>query len=166
MTSKQPFTFKLLSASGIQPTDEILEVLSSREELMALSQEAHDACITPKDSGGISFSERAALASRMCSLNSEYQLASYYAGMIPGGDLALQMADPQLQMPGSPRIDCMLKHTDLVTTHPKDTIASDIQLLEANGFSTADIVRLSELIAFVNYTIRVVKGVRLMEGIL
>ncbi|MEC9309617.1 MAG: hypothetical protein VX966_08975 [Chloroflexota bacterium] len=166
MTSKQPFTFKLLSASGIEPTNEILEVLSSREELMSLSQEAHDACIIPKDSGGISLSERAALASRMCNLNSEHQLANYYAGMVPSGDPALQMADPLLKMTDSPRIDCMLKHTDLVTTHPKDTIASDIQHLEANGFSTADIVRLSELIAFVNYTIRVVKGVRLMEGIL
>ena len=166
MTSKKPFTFKLLSASGIEPTDEILEVLSSREELMSLSQEAHDACITPTDSGDISFSERAALASRMCNLNSEYQLANYYADMLPDGDPALQMADPQLKMPDSPRINCMLKHTDLVNTHPKDTIASDIQHLKASGFSTADIVRLSELISFINYTIRVVKGVRLMEGIL
>jgi uncharacterized protein YciW len=166
MTSHHEFTFTLLATAGLEPTDEIQKVLSARDELMALSQEAHEACIVPNNPGGLSHQERAALASRMCTLNSESKLANYYLDMIPIGDSTRVMADPLVHITDTERLNIMLRHADLITIQPKDASESDIRQLEENGFNAADIVRLSELIAFVNYTIRVVKGVRLMEGLL
>ena len=45
---------------------------------------------------------------------------------------------------------------------PKDATASDIAALKNAGIPEDDIVRLSELIAFVNYQVRVLAGLRLM----
>jgi uncharacterized protein YciW len=56
----------------------------------------------------------------------------------------------------------MLRHVDLVTCSPKDATRADIVALQRAGVADADIVRLSQLIAFVNYQVRVVAGLRLM----
>ena len=53
---------------------------------------------------------------------------------------------------------------DLVTLGPKDAVAGDIQALRAAGLAEADIVRLSELIAFLAYELRLVAGLRLLGG--
>ena len=60
------------------------------------------------------------------------------------------------------RLKAVIRHTDLVTRSPKDAVAGDIAALKAAGITEDDIVRLSELIAFVNYQVRVVAGLRLM----
>ena len=62
------------------------------------------------------------------------------------------------------RLKAILRHTDLVTCSPKDAVAGDIATLKAAGIKEEDIVRLSELIAFVNYQVRVVAGLRLMAA--
>ena len=74
-----------------------------------------------------------------------------------------QIINPRYSGDGDRRVEAILKHTDLVTASPKDASEVDIRKLEDSGISTEDIVRLSELIAFVNYEIRVVKGIRSME---
>jgi len=52
-----------------------------------------------------------------------------------------------------------------VTSDTKSVVADDIAALTAAGVSEDDIVRLSELIAFVNYQARVVVGLQLMAGL-
>ncbi len=66
--------------------------------------------------------------------------------------------------PGRPRGECraILRHIDLVTVDPKQAAEADIAALKSAGILEPDIVRLSELIAFVGYQVRVVKGLRLM----
>ena len=52
-----------------------------------------------------------------------------------------------------------------MTLSPKDAKEDDISALKSAGLDDADIVRLSELIAFVAYQIRVVIGLRLMAEV-
>jgi uncharacterized protein YciW len=62
------------------------------------------------------------------------------------------------------RLSALIRHTDLIACQPRKASGADIELLSSAGVSEADIVRLSELIAFVSYQIRVVAGLRLMKG--
>jgi uncharacterized protein YciW len=63
------------------------------------------------------------------------------------------------------RAKAILRHTDLVTLNPKEATPDDVLALRTAGLDDADIVRLSELIAFVSYQIRVVAGLRLMAEV-
>ena len=57
----------------------------------------------------------------------------------------------------------MARHADLLTLAPRKATRQDIETLKAAGVSEADVVRLSELAAFVNYQLRVVVGLKLLK---
>ena len=82
--------------------------------------------------------------------------------MIPEGCEPLFIADPAFIGGEENRVKAILRHTDLVTVDPKEAAQDDISALKSAGITEPDIVRLSELIAFVGYQVRVVKGLRLM----
>jgi uncharacterized protein YciW len=48
---------------------------------------------------------------------------------------------------------------------PREATRQDIEALKVVGLSEADIVRLSELAAFVNYQLRVVAGLKLLKEV-
>ena len=165
MESQNAISFEMIEAAGISLSSTIVEVLLGRSNLVELSQQAHDACIKPKEPGGIPYSYRAALAGRISTLHEEFKLADYYKSIIPTDDPAIRIVDPSIPLSYPISIEAMIKHTDIITKNPKDVGATSITTLEDNGLTTADIVRLSEIIAFMNYAIRVIKGIRLMGEI-
>ncbi|MBQ12158.1 MAG: hypothetical protein CMJ45_11490 [Planctomyces sp.] len=156
------FKSVVAEAAGISANHPLASVLAGRDEVMQLTQASHDAALKPEPPGGLSHSERAALACRMARLNDEGILAKHYEAMIPEGSEPLFMADPVFIGGDDNRAKAILRHTDLVTTNPKQASESDISALRSAGIPEPDIVRLSELIAFVGYQVRVVKGLRLM----
>jgi uncharacterized protein YciW len=123
------------------------QVTAHRADLMAASQRSEAAVVTPHDPGGLSHAQRRALASRIAERNGDAALAAHYAG----GDV-----------PPDPRWVAILRHADLLTEHPKDATRVDIEALKEAGVAEADIVRLSQLVAFVNYQVRVIAGLRLI----
>ena len=96
-------------------------------------------------------------------LNNEEVLARHYDGLIGTGNLAI--ADTGFDGGGDFRLRAILRHTDLVAVNPKEATSGDVSALQSAGMTDADIVRLSELIAFVSYQIRVVDGLRLMAEV-
>ncbi len=123
-----------------------------RADLMAATEANYRAVIFPRDPGGLSREERLALASRIARLNGEAALAAHY-----------QDASEGYRTPANhPRFAAMLRHAELVTRSPRDATPGDIAALRAAGISDADIVRLSQLIAFVNYQVRLIAGLRLI----
>ena len=156
------FRSVLAEAAGISVGHPLLPLLSARSEVMQLTQKSHDAALKPELPGGLSHAERAALACRMARLNDEELLAGHYEGMIPENSELRVMADPALDETDDHRLKAILRHTDLVTVNPKQATENDISALKSAGILEADIVRLSELIAFLSYQVRVVKGLRLM----
>ena len=165
MTSQNPISFEMIKAAGISLSPTLTEVLLGRSDLIGLSQQAHDACLKPQEPGGITYTFRAALAGRISSLHEEFGLADHYKSLIPHNDPAIGIVDPSLSLSYSATIEAMIKHSDIVTKNPRTVDDTDIKTLEANGLTTSDIVRLSEIIAFMNYAIRVIKGIRLMGEI-
>jgi uncharacterized protein YciW len=122
-------------------------VLAHRADLMAASLRNERAVIAPEEPGGLSHAERRALASRIAHRNGNADLAAYYAAEA---------------IPPDARWTAILRHVDLVTERPKDATQADIAALRAAGIDDADIVRLSQLVAFVNYQVRVIAGLRLI----
>ena len=154
------FDTVLVRAAGIPAGHHLAGALSGRSDIIELTEKSHDAALIPVPPGGLTHSMRAALACRMARLNHEVGLASHYESMMAAEDAST--AEPSFVGAGDPWVSAVIRHTDLVTRSPKDAAAGDIEALETAGMPVEDVVRLSELIAFVNYQVRVVAGLRLM----
>ena len=144
----------------------LAEALQARAEIMRLSEAAHDAVIVPREPGGLSHGLRAALAARMCRHVGDDALASHYDSYLAhSSDLDVAALAQPGGRSGDPQSDAMAGHADLLTLAPRKATRHDIETLKAAGVSEPDIVRLSELAAFVNYQLRVVAGLRLLKAV-
>ena len=152
----------VVEAAGIAADHPLAAVIAGRSDVMQLTQASHDAALKPEPPGGLSHAERAALACRMARLSDEEMLARHFEAMIPESGGRQAIADPAFDGTDDERTRAILRHTDLVTVDPKRAAEADIAALKSAGILEPDIVRLSELIAFVGYQVRVVKGLRLM----
>ena len=157
------FNSILLKSAGISGDHPLAPVLSGRNEIMRLTQTSMGAVLQPEPPEGLCHSERAALACRIARLNDEELMASYYEAMVPENSEFKAVANPAFVELHDQRLRAILRYTDLVTVDPKRATESDISALMEAGILEADIVRLSELIAFLAYQIRVVQGLRLMS---
>ncbi|MDB5829692.1 MAG: hypothetical protein JWQ73_3912 [Variovorax sp.] len=63
----------------------------------------------------------------------------------------------------SARLSAALAHAHLLVFHPRDAKAANLQALLDAGWSTTDIVTLSQLVAFLSFQIRVVAGLRALD---
>lgn len=154
--------------AGIKSGSAAHDALLARADVVAMTQATHDAALRPHDPGGLSHAERAALATRIARLNRDDGLAAHYARMMrqAGVDAETEkMSDPLFNGGASSQTTAMLAYTDLVAVSPRDTKGDDIEALKAAGIGDADIVRLSELNAFLAYQIRLVAGLKLMKGL-
>ena len=152
---------------GIEPGSRLAEAVAARADVIQLTQSTHDAALNPADPGGLSHVERAALACRIARLNGERDFQDHFESLMErAGSLGAtaQIADLDFHG-GNERLKAIVRHVDLVAKNPKAATGNDIALLQAAGISDADIVRLSELVAFVSYQIRVAAGLRLMRGL-
>lgn len=155
-----------LDAAGVPPGGKLAEVVAGRADIMTLTQATMEAVLAPLDPGGLSPAERTAFACRIARLNHEQVLEDYFARLMPEADAAVvQLADPSFVGNGDARISALIRHVDLVTLSPKDATEDDIAALKRAAVSEPDIVRLTEVIAFINYQIRVTAGLRLLGEI-
>ena len=156
------FDTVVVKASGISADSSLASVLVMRSDILELTEKSHEASLRPNQSGGLSHAERAGLACRIAKRNNEAVLAQHYETLFSEGSRAI--ADTDFKGDDD-RMKAIIRHTDLVTLNPKDAKAEDVSALRSAGLDDSDIVRLSELIAFIAYQIRVVAGLRLMAEI-
>ena len=153
--------------AGVQPGSTVAAALAGRADILAMTRESEQASLSPREPGGLSHGERAALAVRIARLHGEADLAAHYGDRLAragatGASAAL--AEPAFKGGGDKRLAALLAYTDLVSVSPKDTAAGDIEDLKVAGIGDADIVRLAELTAFLAYQVRVVQGLKLMQA--
>ncbi|PYE31485.1 uncharacterized protein YciW [Rhizobium sp. PP-F2F-G38] len=146
-----------------RPGSALADAMEKRAEILRLSQAAHDAVLLPRDPGGLSHGLRAALAARMSRQNADESLAAHYETLVA------RAAEPEtshLVIPGATSDDlrtaAIVRHADMLTVSPRDATRADILALREVGLDDADIVRLSELAAFVSYQVRVIAGMNLI----
>lgn len=152
-------------ASGVGTDNAIVGALSLRGDILTMTEQAHDAALKPAVSGGFSHTERAALSCRMARLSGETGLAAHFEDLMSAAGASAdvrRIAGPEFNGEPDQRLAAVLRHTDLVTVRPNAAVAEDIEALARAGVSEDDIVRLSELAAFVSYQIRLTVGLRLL----
>lgn len=149
--------------AGVKPGSAIADAVKQRSEILRLSQAAHDAVLLPSNAGGLSYGLRAALAARMARHNENAELAAHYETLIEraGDDRVAILSEPGTSL-NDERIGAIVSHADLLTLAPREATRGNIEKLRTAGVSDADIVRLSELAAFVNYQARVIAGLKLI----
>lgn len=150
--------------AGVHPGDAAHAALAARAEIVAMTQAAHDAALKPKDPGGLSHAERAALACRVARLNADDGLAAHYETLMREASAAAEVeriADPAFK--GEGRVGALIAYADLASTAPRYAGQGDIEALKQAGIGDADIVRLAELVAFLAYQVRLVAGLRLLR---
>jgi uncharacterized protein YciW len=154
------------SLAAVPAESRLGQALTKRAEILRLSEAAHDAVLLPREPGGLSHGLRAALAARMCRHLGDDALATHYDSYVAhSGDLDVaSLAHPD-GTGGDQLQDAMARHADLLTLAPRQATRNDIEALKAAGLGEADIVRLSELAAFVNYQLRVVAGLKLLKQV-
>ena len=147
-----------LAKSGVTPDSDLAAVALGRANIFELSQAAEHAVLRPQDCGAFDHDLRAALAARVARQAGEDALADHYAA---GAGDSLGISDPDQTVTNLAHI---VTFVDKVANRTRDIAADDISGLQAAGVSDADIVRLCELVAFLAYQIRVIAGLRLMQG--
>lgn len=65
-----------------------------------------------------------------------------------------------------PRLAAAFEHTHMLVFHPRDAAAPSLQSLLDAGWSTTDIVTISQLVSFLAYQIRVVAGLTVLASTL
>lgn len=63
-----------------------------------------------------------------------------------------------------PRLAAALEHAHMLVFHPRDAAPAALQALLDAGWSTTDIVTLSQIVAFLSFQIRVVAGLRVLAN--
>lgn len=153
---------------GIEPGSAMAAAVAGRADIMALTQKTHDSALTPENPGGLSHAERAALAWRIAKINDNKAFEDHFEALlekVDAPDAAARMADIWFDGGHDIRAKALIRHVDLVAHAPKQATRRDIELLQEAGLADDDIVRLSELVAFVSYQIRVAVGLDLMRGL-
>ena len=64
------------------------------------------------------------------------------------------------------RLAAAFEHTHMLVFHPRDAAAPALQALLDAGWSTTDIVTVSQLVSFLAYQIRVVAGLTTLASTL
>jgi CMD domain protein len=88
-------------------------------------------------------------------------------GFYPDGPLSVEnKAGPTYRVSTAgrnglgPRLSAALEHAHLLVFHPRDASPEALRALQEAGWSTADVVTLSQIIAFLTFQIRVAAGLR------
>ncbi|HTR86149.1 MAG TPA: CMD domain protein [Reyranella sp.] len=92
-------------------------------------------------------------------------------GHYPAGPLTLEdhaglsyaVAPTPRRMMGN-RLAAALEHTHMLVFHPRDAAPPSLQALLDAGWSTTDIVTLSQLVSFLAFQIRVVAGLKVLNA--
>ncbi|MCK5749300.1 MAG: hypothetical protein KAH44_24010 [Oricola sp.] len=160
--SGELFDMTAIAASGVTETSPAGAAVLRREKVMGQTQAAEDAVLAPEKPGAWSASVRAAFAVRIARLNGNDELAGYYTDRITD-ETASPLADPAND--GSAQdLAAVVAFMDKVAARTREVRAEDIEALKSAGIEDADIVRLAELNAFLAYQIRLIAGLKLMQG--
>jgi uncharacterized protein YciW len=139
-------------------------VAAPRADLLRMAARAEQAIMAPRDPGGLEPGLRAALACRIARHNGDERLAERFLRLAGADAGVASLADPKASAPPDPRLRAIVRHVDLVTREPKAASSADVEALQAAGVAVDDVVRLSQLVAFVNFQARVAQGLRLIGG--
>jgi len=155
------------TVAGIVAGSRLAATLDERREILHRSDASHEAVMTPRDPGGLSTALRATLATRIAVRNADPRLADHYRAMLEADTgrtpELLRLASPEEAPTGDAWLVAVVRHADLLTMAPQDSGAPEVEALRAAGVVDADIVRLTQLVGFLSYQVRLAAALRLLQ---
>jgi uncharacterized protein YciW len=138
--------------AGLGPESPVALLRRQREAFVRHAQGSHDVLLAPDDPGGLSVTERAAIALCVATMERDEALIAHYQARLEsvGGVSA--------------RLDVILDHVRLVVGSPAAATRERLDALIAVGLAPRDIVAITQIVAFVSYQVRVVAGLRALAG--
>lgn len=158
----------LNSLLAFEPGSPLAELRAQRAAATTHTQGTYDALFGDSPATSVTSVERFATAYRVALLHEEPALADHYRALLDaaGGDADLVSA--VAGWPGSPglsgRLGAIMRHVELLVLNPAAATPDDIAALQAAGLSAAEIVTVSQIIAFTSYQVRVYIGLALLRG--
>jgi len=117
---------------------------------------------------GASAELRGAIDTAIAAAKGQGPFGSYPAGPLNREDTPgpTHRVAPEIRRAMGPRLAAAFDHMHLLVFHPRDAAPAALQALLDAGWSTSDIVTLSQIAAFLSFQIRVVAGLRILAGAL
>jgi CMD domain protein len=186
--------------AGIERGSALDAIRDRRPDARLQAQASYRALFAPEIPGGVTATERFAVAAFVTGLHGETNAAAFYAaGLAASGasaelrgavDTAIAAArgqGPYGSYPAGPlsgedttgpthrvaaetrralgsRLAAAFDHMHLLVFHPRDAAPTALQALLDAGWSTTDIVTLSQIAAFLSFQIRAIAGLRVLVG--
>jgi CMD domain protein len=115
---------------------------------------------------GASSELRGAVNSASTAAKAEGPYGSYPAGPLSREDTSrpIYRVAPETARTLGVRLAAAFEHLHLLVFHPRDAAPAGLQALLDAGWSTDDVVTLSQIAAFLSFQIRVVAGLRILAG--
>ncbi len=154
------------SILGVEAAGAVATLRSQKPELASQLQDYYDAVFLPAtdSSAALSPAERWLIAIRTASHTRSGAAVDWYSAQADTSKVeeglivkARNAAEP---WNGDPRSNAIMRHVDLIVTHPVDSSQSDIDALADGGLSPMAIVALSQVVAYVSYQVRLVATLR------
>ena len=185
---------------GVVPGTGLDQLRRERPVTRLNVQASYEALFAVGDQGGVSQSERLALALFVTLLHGENPGAAHYGvllkeqsggpalaeaiarqaqaarttgpyGAYPVGPLSVEdVAGPSFSVGGTDkdvlgqRLSVLLAHAHLLVFHPRDAQPAALATLQKAGWSTSEIVTVSQIVAFLSFQIRAAHGLRLLSA--
>ncbi|MBI0549694.1 alkylhydroperoxidase domain protein [Pectobacterium parmentieri] len=140
----------------ISPDSTLAEARKTREAATRHTQGSYDALFNAAahDNATLPLSLRFWFATKISGWQQDEQLQHFYAERLA------DFPEPTL----TPALQLALDHAERLTKTPVQAAPSHVNMLEQADWSVDDIVTLSQLIAFVNFQSRLLRGYRLIAG--
>ncbi|MBS0518325.1 MAG: CMD domain protein [Proteobacteria bacterium] len=153
---KEPGTFTLAERFAVAT---FVAGLHGRPETKAFYEENLAAA-------GASVELRVAIASEVFESHTHGPYGHY-----PAGPLSVENSDGLKYAVGTtarqvlgPRLTAAFEHTHMLVFHPRDAAPPSLQAMLDAGWSTTEIVTLSQLVSFLAFQIRVVAGLKVLNA--
>lgn len=142
------------AVAGITPGSRLEELRAKRPDVKRHAQASYLALLEPADPAGLGLDERALLALHVAKAEKDEPLAAFYAQRVKAVG-----ADPAAS---TPRLKALYAHADFLIHDPISAAPEKLEPIRAAGFTPAQVVTLSQLIAFVTFQTRALAGLRLL----
>lgn len=144
----------LSQLAEISADSELARARETRQAATAHTRGSYLAIFAPADDAGFSRSERLQLAERISEWHGDSRLAKHYA----------EQLGAQARKPVTTRLQAAFNHAERLTFTPASATPEHLQALQQADWSLDAIVTLSQLIAFVSFQSRLLRGYRLIGG--
>ena len=152
--------------AGLTPDSPVARLRAARPEVVRAAQASDRALLEADDMAGVSRHEREMIALRIAVLTSSPVVVARHRARLrdlDASDAALTAIENFPDGPAlSPREQAILRYTDRLTTEPGTAAPEHIAALKAAGLGPREIVTIAQLIALLNFQVRLVAGLRLL----